>query len=68
MTKTNWQTIDKAPKNGEELVVTDFRGPPQFATWTKSEHYVEGGFWRNRDGRHRETPTHFLQLPPSVSK
>lgn len=58
-----WQPIEQAPKSGEELVVTDFEGPPQFARWVVSHLYIEGGFWQNRDGRHRELPTHFVQLP-----
>jgi len=61
-----WQPIEKAPKTGEELVVTDFKGAPEFARWESSNLYVEGGYWRNRDNRRREMPTHFLQLPPAL--
>lgn len=59
----DWLDISKAPKDGTELVVTDFKSPPQFATWVPSHLYVDGGFWQNRNSRHRELPTHFVQLP-----
>lgn len=64
---STWTPIATAPKNGEELVVTDFQGPPEFARWKVSELYDEGGFWCNRDNRRRELPTHFLQLPPPLA-
>lgn len=59
-----WLSIAEAPKNGEELVVTDFKSRPEFARWVESGLYIEGGYWRNRDGRRREIPTHYIQLPP----
>jgi hypothetical protein len=63
---STWTPIAEAPKNGEELVVTDFTGPPEFASWKQSDLYEDGGFWSNRDNRRREMPTHFLQLPPAI--
>lgn len=57
-----WLPISDAPKDGRELVVTDFTGPPEFANWKDSTMYMDGGFWSNRDNRRREVPTHFLDL------
>jgi hypothetical protein len=64
----DWQPISHAPKDGTELVVTDFQSPPEFASWTESDLYTEGGYWRNRDGRRREVPTHFIRLSTSAPK
>ena len=61
---TGWLPIEDAPKDGQEVVVTDFDTPPQFASWKASNLYSEGGYWANRDGRRRETPTHFILIPP----
>lgn len=61
----DWLPIAQAPKDGVELVVTDFVSPPQFAYWEESHLYVEGGFWRNRNWCKRELPTHFIELPPA---
>lgn len=58
-----WLPITEAPKDGHELVVAEVGSPPQFARWVESHLYTDGGFWQNRDGRHRETPTHFFELP-----
>ena len=63
---TGWRPIAKAPKTGIELVVTDFKSPPEFAAWVESPLYLEGGYWRNRDGRRREMPTHFVELPEAA--
>lgn len=65
---TAWLTIDNAPKDGRELVVTDFESPPEFARWTSSNLYTAGGFWKNRDGRRRELPTHFIELPARLEQ
>lgn len=59
----DWLPISEAPMDGTEIVVTDFASPPQFARWAESHLYVEGGCWLNRDGRHRELPTHYINLP-----
>jgi len=63
----NWKPIKDAPQDGKELVVTDFASPPQFASWEKSHLYTEGGYRKNRNGRSRELPTHFLELPPKAA-
>ena len=58
-----WKPIEQAPQDGRELVVTDFASPPEFAAWVVDrEHYLDGGYWRCRDERHRAVPTHFVDL------
>jgi hypothetical protein len=67
MKNSVWNKIEFAPKDGREIVVIDIADQytaPQFAKWVGSNLYVEGGYWSNRDGKHREMPTHFFELPP----
>lgn len=53
-----WQTIESAPLDGREILITDGQGI-EIAVWIEDE----GGCWLSNEWSNIDKPTHWMPLP-----